>query len=149
MRRSRSLRASTLIAIAVLGGCQPAIESAKLLDAAVLHHTLAPEDGLPAGITEGRWAVDGGCLGLDSEAIDYIVLLPAGWTATTGGIVTATGQFAGGVGDNVRLGGGALASPSEAHRLADAPIPTACDVPDYWLVSELGTPFSSYPAPPP
>jgi hypothetical protein len=101
------------------------------------------------GITEGRWADTGGCLGLDGAVVDYVVLLPEGWTATATGISAADGRYAGRLGDTVRLGGGRLASGSEAARLSDGPVPTACEGPAYWLVSELAPPESSYPAPPP
>ena len=147
---------AVLMSVLALGGCQPATASVEPSRASfrpstvlVLHHTLTPEEGVPTGITEGRWTDDGGCLGLDGEAIDYIVLLPAGWIATDAGVLTADGLDAGRVGDLVRLGGGALGSPSEAARLSDAPIPLACEASEYWLVSELAPPESTYPVSPP
>lgn len=147
---------AVLLTVLALGGCQPAGAPSDRSSAPiepstvhVLHHTLTPEGGVPTGIAEGRWKDDGGCLRLDGEVVDYVVLIPAGWTVSDVGILTAEGQYAGRIGDLVRLGGGALGSPSEAARLSDAPIPPACEASDYWLVSELAPPESTYPVPPP
>lgn len=145
-----------LLSALTLGGCQnatasvePSIASVVPLAIHVLHHTLTPEDGLPTGLTQGRWTDDGGCLALDGEAIDYIVLLPTGWIAAERGVLTTEGQNGGRMGDVVRLGGGELGSPSHALRLSDGPMPPACQGRDYWLVSDLAPPESTYPVPPP
>lgn len=101
-----------------------------------------PSEYRMTALLEGELVLEDGCLRVDDDYDNYLLVWPYGFSLSTGGgeviqIIDDTGQPIARVGDRVKVGGGECVKPCEHIAQYSAELPSDhCSGP-YWIVGEV------------